>query len=94
MTLEQSNRALGMLEAGMAMTHMARSIGVSHCTISHLQTKFNATGSLKDRPCTGRPRKTTANEDLYITLTSRHNCFTSSQRITDQFYTTPRTIVK
>jgi len=94
MTLEQHIRALGMLEAGMAMTHVARNIGVSHSTISRLRTKFNATGSLKDRPCTGRPRKTTAYEDRFITLTSRRNRFGSSQRITDQFYTTPRTIVK
>jgi len=93
-TLEQRNWALGMLEAGMAMTHVAHSIDVSHCTISRLRTKFNATGSLKDRPCTGRPRNTTANENRYITLTSRCNRSASSQRITDQFYTTPRTIVK
>jgi len=78
MTLEQRNRALGMLEAGMAVPHVARNIGVSHCTISRLETKFNARGSLKDRPCTGRSRKTTANEDRYITLTSRCNRFASS----------------
>ena len=47
MTLEQRIRALGMLEAGMAMTHVARNIGVSHSTISGLRTKFNATGLLK-----------------------------------------------
>jgi len=67
MTLEQRNRSLGMLEAGMAVTHVARNIGVSHCTIARLWTKFNAPGSLKDRPRTSRPRKTTANEDRYIT---------------------------
>jgi len=44
MTLEQRNRALGMLEVVMAVTHEARNIGVSHCTISRLLTKFNATG--------------------------------------------------
>ena len=85
MTLEQRNRALSMLEAGMAKPHVARNTGVSHCTISRLWTQCNATGSLKDRPRTGRPRKTTTNEDRYITLTSRRNRFASSQRITDQF---------
>jgi len=94
MTLKQRNRALGMLEAGMAVTHVARNIGVIHSTISRLRTKFNTTGPLKDQPCTGRFRKTTANEDRYITLTSRRNRFASSQKITDQFYTTPRTIFK
>jgi len=54
MALEQRNRALGMHEAGMAVTHVARNIGVSHSTISRLRTKFNATGLLKDRPRTGR----------------------------------------
>jgi len=94
MKLGQCNRALGMLEAGMAMTHVARNIGVSHCTISRLRTKFNATGLLKDRPRSSRPRKTTANEDRYITLTSHHNHFASFQRITDHFYTTTRTMIK
>jgi len=36
-----------MLEAVMAVTNVARNIGVSHSTISRLRTKFNATGSLK-----------------------------------------------
>jgi len=94
MTLEQRNRALGMLKAKMAVIHVARNVGVSHCTISCPRTKFNATGSLKDRLHTGRPWKTTANEDSYITLTSHRNRFASSQRITDQFYTTTRIIVK
>jgi len=59
-TLEQCNRGLGMLEAGMAVSHVARNIGVSLCTISRFQKQINATGSFKDRPCTDRPRKTTA----------------------------------
>jgi len=46
MTLKQRNRALGVLEAGMAVTDVARNIGVSHCTISHFRTIFNATESL------------------------------------------------
>jgi len=88
------HRALSMLEAGMPTTHVARNIGVSHCTISRLETKFNATGLLKDRPRTGLPWKTTAKKDRYITLTSRSNRLASSQRITDQFYTATRTMVK
>ena len=79
MTLEQRNRALGMLKARMAVTHVARTIDVSHCTISCLRTKYNATGSLKDRQFTGRPRKSTANEDRPITLISRHNRFISEK---------------
>jgi len=94
MALEQRNRTSGMLEAGMAVTNVARNIGVSNSTSSRLRTEINATGSLKDRPRTGRPRKTTANEDRYITLTLRRNRFASSQRITYRFYTRARTMVK
>jgi len=47
MTLEQRYRALGMLEAVMAVTNVARNIGVSHSTIPRLRTKFNESGSLK-----------------------------------------------
>jgi len=61
MTLEQRNRVLGMLGAGMAVAHVARNIDVSHSTISRFRTNINATGSLKNRPLTGRPRKSTAN---------------------------------
>jgi len=70
-----------MLEAGMAVTHVTRNIGVIHCTITRLRTKFDATGSLKDRPLTGWPRKSTANEDRYITLISRRNKTYFSQYI-------------
>ena len=61
------------------MTHVARNIDVSHsdCTISRIRTNLNATGSLKDGPFTGRPRKSTANEDRYITLISRCNRYIS-----------------
>jgi len=79
MTLEQRNRSLSMLEVGMAVKHEARNIDVSHCTISRLRTKFNTTGSLKDRLFTGRPRKSNANEDRYVTLISRHNRFISEK---------------
>ena len=81
-----------MLEAGMAVTHVARNIGVSHCTISRLLTKFNATGSLKDRPLTGQPRKSTANEDCFITLISRRNLFISENNRSVLYKT--RTTVK
>jgi len=47
MTLKQRNRALGMLEAGMAVADVVRNIGVSHSTITRLRRKFNATGRLK-----------------------------------------------
>jgi len=40
MTLTQRNRALGMLEAGMAVTHVARNIGVSSHAKPFLKSTF------------------------------------------------------
>lgn len=91
MTLEQRNRALGMIEAGMTCAAVARRIGCSRSTISRLRSRLLDTGSLKDRPRTGRPRKTTANEDRYITLTSRRNRFYSGQKLANHLHTTTRT---
>jgi len=48
--VEQGNHALGMREPGLALTDVARNIGVSHNTISRPRTRFNATVSFKDCP--------------------------------------------
>ena len=47
---------------------VAALFGVSPGTISKLKAKFCETGDLKDRPRSGRPKKTTPQEDRFITL--------------------------
>ncbi len=91
MTLERRNRAWGMLEAGMNVAAVSRSIGCSRSTISRLRSRFLDTGSLKDRPRAGRPRKTSDNEYRYITLTSRRNRFYSGQKLANHLFVTTGT---
>ena len=80
-----------MLEGGMPVTAAMRQIGVHHSTFSHLQSQFEAVGSLKDRHRTGRPRKTSAAEDRYIVMTSCWNCFMSARKVADQLRAATRT---
>lgn len=81
LTLDQRNVAIGMLTAGMRNKDVARHFHVNESTISRLRTKFRQTGSVKDRPRAGRPRKTTRREDNYIVTSSRRNRFLSAPKI-------------
>jgi len=65
---EQRNQAIGMLQAGTDVNQVAGAFGVHRTTISRLRDKFANTGSVKDRPRPGQPRKSTAQDDRSITL--------------------------
>ena len=60
---------------------VAQHFHVSESAISRLRTKYRQTGTIKDRPRPGRPRKTTRREDNFIVMSSRRNRFLSSTRI-------------
>ena len=60
---------------------VAQHFHVSESAISRLRTKYRQTGTIKDRPRPGRPRKTTRREDNFIVTSSRRNRFLSSTRI-------------
>ena len=60
MTLAERHTAVGMLTAGMTGCEVAAHFGRSESTISHLWTKYRLTGTVIDRPRSGRPRKTLA----------------------------------
>ena len=57
MSLERRQRALGMLVAGMRIKDVAHRFGVNSNTISRLRSRYQATGEVRDRQRTGRPRK-------------------------------------
>ena len=81
MTFEQRERTIGMLTAGMSARDVARYYPRHESTISRLLNRFQQTGNVADRPRSGRPRKTTLREDRFLTTSSRHNRFLSSQKL-------------
>ena len=73
LSLQDKARAIGQLEAGIPVRRVAALCGVSPGNFFKLRTKFRETGEVKDRPRSGRPRKTTPPEDRFLTLASLRN---------------------
>ncbi len=66
--LSDQNRALaiGLLKAGKSVKYAAREMGCTPKAIRKLRDKYQATGYVKDRPRSGRPKVTTPREDRLI----------------------------
>uniref|UniRef100_A0A8C4ZXH5 Transposase Tc1-like domain-containing protein n=1 Tax=Gadus morhua TaxID=8049 RepID=A0A8C4ZXH5_GADMO len=58
------------LQGGVSQNQVAALFGVSPSTLSKLKAKFHIMGDVKDRPRSGRPKKTTPQEDHFITLSA------------------------
>ena len=93
LTLERRQMAIGMLAAEMSVRDVARHFGVTERTMSNLKRKFRETGTVKDRPRSGRPRKTTPAEDRYIVTSSRRNRFLTGTQLAVQLRNARGTIV-
>lgn len=77
---EQRLRALGMVEAGLSYSDIARRMGCSQPTIRNLVERHNTTGSVDDRPRPGRERVTTPDQDRYIRLQHLRDRFRRASR--------------
>ena len=60
------HRAIGMLEGGMSVNAVAITFGVHRSTIWRLSERPRATGSVLNRPRSGRPKALTAREERYL----------------------------
>ncbi len=78
-------RAIGQIEAGVPQKKVAANFGVSQGAISKLKAKFRQTGEVKDRPRSGRPKKTTPQEDRFITQVALTNRRLSSRVLQARF---------
>ena len=59
---------LGKSKLGMLQKDSAERLGISPRTISKWKQKFRATGDVKDRPRSGRPKITTEQQDRSIRI--------------------------
>lgn len=66
--MQQRERAIGMLRAGLNRGEVARRLRCHRSTISRLSTREHETGTVADRPRPGQPRVTTQAQDRYIAL--------------------------
>ena len=74
-------QAVSMSQTGLSNRRVAQSVGVHHSVIDCLMDRFQATGTVKNRPRAGRPRKTTPREDRLIARRTMRDNFTTASRI-------------
>ena len=78
LTSEQRSEAIGMLRANVTVLHVANHFNVPRICIWKLKTRFQTTGTVKDRPRRGRPRVTMVREDCHIWTTHLRDRFQSA----------------
>ena len=57
---------IGMLAGGMTVNDVAVIFGVHRTIIFRIAQRFRTTGTAKDRPRSGRPKRLTPREERYI----------------------------
>ena len=90
---QDRQQALILLASGTSVNNVALQFNCHRNTISRLQTRFQQTGDISDRPRSGRPRVTTARQDRYITLTHLRQRFKTASSTVIQYGVHKQTIL-
>ena len=80
----ERNEAIGMLR-NCTINHVAAYFNTSRKTIRFLQRRANQTGTVKDRPRVGRPRKTTNGDDRAMQISHLRNRFKTASETARNF---------
>ena len=84
LTEQQRHNAIGRLQGGQTQLQVANALRVSRQTISNLWRRYNGTGTVRDRPRSGRPRVTTHAQDRFIRLRHLRDRFTTATSTSTQ----------
>ena len=85
LSVRDMERILGMLQAGATQRYAAAQFGVTQSVVQRIWQRFLDTGSVEERPKSGRPRKTSAVDDRYIVTMSRRQRFDTARTLNQQF---------
>ncbi|GFX71871.1 transposable element Tcb2 transposase [Trichonephila clavipes] len=77
-------RMIGKLEEGRTVTSVAAKFGINKSIVSGAWKAFETTGSAVRKVCGGRPRTTTAVDDIYIFLQAKRGRRLSASVIAQQ----------
>ena len=85
LSVAERNQIVGMHLSGRSCRDIASSFPTSKSSVHKVLQKFATDGTVNDRPRSGRPKKTTANEDQRILqLHEEHPFFPVKQTANDQ----------
>ena len=85
LSVEAAAQAIGLLDAGLSFREVGRRLNVRHSVISRLRERHQQTGSVKQRPRCGRPKKTSPHQDREMVLIAKRERITSAKRINSEF---------
>ena len=66
LSIQDRGRAIGWLQDGQTQRTVAQRLNVSQGVIGRLWQRFRKTNAVQNRPRSGRPRSTTAQEDRFL----------------------------
>ena len=66
-------RTIGMIEAGVCHTDVARQFGVHRNTVDPLWRQYQQFGTTRDQPRSGHPHVTSNRQDTYIRVVHLHD---------------------
>jgi transposase len=79
-----------LLHSGNSQRTVAAHFNVSQSVISRLWNRFQLTGAVAERLCSGRPRFTTTRQDRYLVNMANRQRFQSAVRLNTGFQTATR----
>ena len=73
LTERERLRVVQLKSEGLTHRTIANLIGCTNSTVSSLMKKVNEEGTIRDRDRSGRPRKTTENDDRYLSILAKQD---------------------
>ena len=82
----EKGRIIGMLEAGLSLSEVARRTQRGKATVHRWWQRYLVSGRCERVKGSGRPRKSTARDDRYLTLLARRERFWTGKRYRQQWF--------
>jgi IS30 family transposase len=85
LTIAERWQAIGISNTGMSSRNIAVQFNVNHTVIGRLIQRYHQTGTVNDRPRSGRPRLTFPREDRLLTRRTKQSPFTSATKLREHW---------
>jgi IS30 family transposase len=85
LTIAERWQAIRMSNTGMSSRNIAVQFNVNHTVIGRLIQRYHQTGTVNDRPRSGRPRLTFPREDRLLTRRTKQSPFTSATKLREHW---------